>query len=301
MKKSLPNPVQDNNWQDLNEGETIRVHCDHWKCEDKHDAFTITKIIGGCVFNCYRCGTSGIYTVGSNPREAISRVNQLRDHRTNCQNTNSCNYTIHLPDDHIPLVTHDKAIPAQAYGWLYRYELDDEDFDAHYISYSPKLERVIVPIWQDHKLLAWQGRDINYNKNILLYNNKYLKHKPLKYYTEYNSSINNNKKLYFILNNRYKVNNNIIIVEDPISCIKVHNYYQVTTVALLNSTLHNNLIQDLQLRNYNTTYLWLDPDAEMRSLQGALRWKGMGLNVKHITTSTDPKEVEYADMTQLNE
>lgn len=296
MAWKLPEPLQINDWKSLNEGETIRVHCDHWKCEDKHDAFTITKIAGGCVYNCYRCGTSGVISGKSNPKEALERVKLLRSKRHSADWNVSDRARPILPADFIPLVTYDKAIPPQAYAWFYKYELDDEDFDAYYIGYSSKMERAIIPVYSGTKLIAWQGRDVFYNRNISLYNKKILKEKPLKYYTEYNKLFNNNNKLYFkIINN----NNNIILVEDMISAIKVYNHYGYDIVGIMNSTLHNGLIDDINLRNYNKVFIWLDPDAHIKSVQGALRWKSLGINAKAIRTITDPKEVPYSKMPDL--
>ena len=292
--KNIPEPLLINDWESLEEGETIRVHCSHALCEDKNDAFTITRILGGCIYHCYRCGTSGAIFKGSNPSEALRRVKQLRNARHNriC-NSVSC-VSVSLPNDFIPLVTFDKRIPPHAYAWFYKYELQEEDLDTYYIGYSPKTERAIIPIYVDNKLIAWQGRDVYYKRNLELYNKKILKNKPLKYYTEY---ISNGKKLYYNIYN--KNNNKIILVEDIISCIKVFNKYQYNVTAILNSTLHTNLISDHSLRNYQTVYVWLDPDAHIKAMQGVLRWQSMGINVKCIRTSTDPKDVPYMEMPSL--
>jgi hypothetical protein len=166
----------------------------HHNVKGKNDAFTITRILGGCIYNCYRCGVSGIITRGSNPNEALRRIGKMRVDRYSHRIDSKSNYSITFPNDAIPLVTYDKVIPPHAYAWFYQYELDHEDFDEHYIVYSPKLERVIVPMWDSNKLIAWQGRDVYYNRNIDLFNRGILKTKPLKYYTEY---ISNGKKLFF--------------------------------------------------------------------------------------------------------
>jgi hypothetical protein len=98
------------------------------------------------------------------------------------------------------------------------------------------------------------------------------------------------------LNNIYKY---IILVEDIISAIKVNNHYKCHVVALLNSTLNNSLIEELELRKYDTTYIWLDPDAHLKSIQGALRWQSMGVNAKCLRTKGDPKDQPYTSMPNL--
>ena len=68
------------------------------------------------------------------------------------------------------------------------------------------------------------------------------------------------------------------------------------TIALLNSTLNNSLIQDLNLRNYGTVHIWLDPDAHIKSVQGALRWRSLGINSRAVRTQGDPKIIPYERM-----
>ncbi len=293
MSFKHPQELDINDWESLREGETIRTSCGHWKCEDKNDAFTITRIIGGCVYNCYRCGTSGAVFKGSSPTQARKRIDRLRNSRHNGNDVGSAAHSIiTLPRDFIPLVTHDTTIPPHAYAWFYRYELDSDDFDDYYIGYSKKLERAIIPIYEDDKLIAWQGRDIYYNRNTLLYNKGIIKKKPLKYYTEYNGKT----KLYFKINNNSQY---IVLVEDMLSAIKVSKHYKYNVVGLLNSTLHNGLITDLKLRKYDRVFVWLDPDAHLKAVQGCLRWQSMGVNTRCIRTIVDPKEVSYSNLPKL--
>ena len=292
MARKLPNPLLENDWQSLADGETIRVHCDHPLCEDKNDAFTITKVIGGCIYNCYRCGTSGAYIRGSNPREASERIRQMRRLRHSYTNTGADTYSVSLPSDSIPIITYDSKIPSQAHAWLWFYELNDEDFDNYYIVYSPRLERLIFPIYKNNKLIAWQGRDVFYKRNLQLFDKGYIKKKPLKYYTE---AIAGNKLFYTIDSNI----NKLILVEDIVSAIKVFNKYKYKTIALLNSTMHDSLVPELNLTSYDEVFVWLDPDKAMYSLKGCLKWKAKGVNAKCIRTPKDPKEIQYKDMPNL--
>jgi len=290
-----PRPLQENDWQSLTEGETLRVPCDSPQCQGKNDAFTITRILNGCIYNCYRCGVSGIIFKGSNPSDALKRIGQIRNRHTgSCRNDSNLD-VCKLPTDHIPLVTYDEAIPPHAYAWLYQYELDEEDFDRHYISYSPSLERTIIPFWDGTKLIGWTGRDIYYKRNKELYTKGFLKRTPLKWYTNYN----NIRLFYNIYNNNNNNNNYIILVEDVISAIKINRYYKCNVVAILNSTLNTKLIDLLELRKYNKVYVWLDPDAHVKSIQGALRWQSMGVPTSCIRTKGDPKDQTYQTMPKI--
>lgn len=290
-----PNDVLQYDWESLDEGETARIHCSHWKCEDKKDALTITRVLGGCIYNCYRCGTSGGIFKGSSPTEAAKRLRLLRENRHSCTDSNTdCVYRVALPPDTIAMCLEDDTIPPHAYAWLYQYELNEDDFFEYNIGYSPKLERIIIPFYYDNKLVGWQGRDAYASRNKLLYEKGVIKNKPLKWYTEYN---NKEIKLYYKLINTNI--NNIFIVEDTISAIKVYNKYKYPTIALLNSTLNTSLIDDLNLRNYKTVHIWLDPDAHVKAMQGALRWRSLGINARSIRTGGDPKAIPYERMPQI--
>lgn len=293
-----PKELDEHDWEALEEGETIRVHCSHWKCEDKNDAFTITRTFDGCVYNCYRCGTSGVLRRSSNPHSALARIRALRGVRH--KQIVEGNMNISLPGDFIPLITGSKLIPPQAYAWLYQYEIDEDDFFDFNIGYSPKLERLIFPFYKDDKLIAWQGRNVQtFNKNTNMYkSNKDI----LKWYTEYKDKTNT---LYFKISkseislNKNKISShwdNLILVEDLVSAIKVWRHYLCDTVAILNSTLRHKHIIDLNMRNYNHVYLWLDPDAYIKALQASHRFRSEGLSCSVVKSSTDPKEVPYNDM-----
>ena len=283
-------------WQALDEGDTLRVACSHWKCEGKNDAFTITRIAGGCIYNCYRCGTSGMVFKGRNPSEALRYVRSLRDKRHACRADFDCEL-VQLPYDCTPLITHADIIPSQAYGWLYKYEMDDTEFYEYNMCYSAKMERIVIPIYSnDCSLLAWQGRDVYYKRNVQLYEQGRLDKKPLKWYTEYNKKVLNDAHLFFKLTND---SSTIFIVEDVISAIKVFKKFNTNVVALLNSTLHDRLINELNLFSYKQVLIWLDPDARIKALQGALRWKRKGVSCKTLDSSVDPKEVYYNDMEKV--
>ena len=317
-----PQELDINDWQSLHEGETIRVACSHWKCQGKSNAFTITRTYDGCVYNCYRCGTTSAIHLGSSPSSAQRKLKQLRQQR---RNADPDDFVVALPNDFIPMITHHKDIPPQAYGWIYKYELTDDDIYKHHIGYAPNIQRVVVPIFdvirlanglQAHKLVAWQGRDIFYDRNLTLFDKGILKRKPMRYYTEsksnihhYNNKIMNNKiriisnsnnsnnKIYFKIISKSNNNNNIIIIEDILSCIKVYNKYQCDSVALLNSTITNNLVN--LLKQYQHVIIWLDWDARTKSIKASRQLQSQGIRATTIRTSLDPKAVPYLEMPKI--
>lgn len=304
-----PKEIYEYDWEQLDEGETVRIHCGHELCDAKADSFTITRTLDGCIYNCFRCGcpgAPGIIYKSSNPSQALERLKRLRKDRHSAANSNDNNANdncVLLPKHFTPMMDHAKGIPAQAYGWLYQYELDDDDIFNFNIGYAPRLEQVVIPIYNDaDKLIGWQGRNIFHQRNTELYKKGLLKHKPVKYYTEYNNIYN--IKLYYNINkyniyniNNININNNkIIIVEDIISAIKVFNKFKYNTTALLNSTLTNNTITDLNLRTYQDVYVWLDPDAHIKATKASLKWSQHGVNAHVIRSDGDPKEIPYKEM-----
>lgn len=289
-----PVEVLESGWEDLEEGDTIRIHCNHPLCREKTDALTITRLSNGVIYNCYRCGTSGALFKGRSPNAARIYISQLRNNRHSIKASVGCDSSVILPRDFICLKYAEK-LPPQALAWLFKYELTLNDAETYNIGYSKKLERVVIPIYNsDCKLIAWQGRDIYYAQNKKLYESGIVKKKPLKYYTEYNSQANDNKKLFYkIMQKESKV---LVLVEDILSAIKVANKSKYSVVALLNSTLYNKLIETLNLHSYEKVYIWLDPDKRIESLQGSLRWNRLGVITKHIWTNYDPKEIPYAKL-----
>jgi hypothetical protein len=254
MFNRTPRVVREYDWESLEEGETKRLHCDSPKCEGKvGKALTITRTSTGCIYNCYRCGlpgSPGVIGTVSNPSQALRRIKEMRNERH--AHNNDSDYILGLPYDFINLLEaqmNNVQVPAQAYAWIYKYELDDDDIYNYNIGYSSKLERVIIPIYNNTELIAWQGRDIYYNKNKELFKNNKLDKIPLKYYTEYNKYKYNNNKIYFKILNNIKYNI-LILVEDIISGIKVYNKFKnigAGVITLLNSTIHDKLVQDLNL------------------------------------------------------
>lgn len=303
-----PEELDIHDWQTMNEGETTRVYCSHWKCQGKKAAFTITRTLDGCVYNCYRCGTSGGIYRGSSPNVALRKLKELRDGRKSQHR--SSNVLVQLPFDFVPCFTHNRSIPPQAFAWIYQYELTDMDMYTYNIGFSSRFQRVIIPIYDTikmdsgaigYKLIAWQGRDVFYKRNKELFKVGVLKKDPIKYYTEYNNTIYNNiysnNKLYYKIISKSKSKDKIIIVEDILSTIKVYNHYKVDTIALLNSTITNKLVS--QFKEYKHVYIWLDWDARVKAIKASRYCQSQGINTTTIRTTKDPKAVPYIRMPVL--
>jgi len=300
-----PEELTIHDWQGISEGDTIRVACSHYLCNGKKDAFTITRTLDGCVYNCYRCGTTGAIYLSSSPNRALQKLKGLQHGNIN---TSGKTRRVVLPMDFVSMVHHSR-IPPNAYAWLYKYELDDNDIYNFNIGWSNRIQRVVIPVYSavpPFKLVAWQGRDVFYDRNKLLFKRGIMKHAPIKYYTEVDTPIYNIKstnqyqinknKIYFNITNQL-INNYIIIVEDILSAIKVHNKYTCSVVALLNSTITDTLVQ--QLKKYTKVYIWLDWDARVKAIKASRQFQSQGINAQTIRTRLDPKAVPYREMQPL--
>ena len=293
-----PQELDINDWRSLDVGETMRVPCSHWRCDGKNSAFTITRTHSGCVYHCYRCGTKG-YINTLNLSDAQKKIKEY--YTKHKHNQDDINYKIKLPKDFKNMAVHTENIPPQAYAWLYKYEISNNDIYKFNIGYSDKYKKVIIPIYNvirlqsgniGYEMVGWQGRDIFYNENCKLFENGVLKNPPQRYYT----IVNKNKKervLYKIINNKLTIYN-IYIVEDILSCIKVYNHFKQDTIALLNSTLTKDLMQ--KLYQYKNVYIWLDYDKQIYSLQTTHKFRAQGINCHSIITKDDPKAIPYTQI-----
>jgi len=307
---NIPIEILEYNWQDMYEGETVRLYCSSPTCENKiGKALTLTRLNSGAIYNCYRCGVRGKIGQSSTPKDASRKLKEIRDGRKTANNPDT--YVVELPNDFISLLDDSNKIPAKAFGWIYKYELNLEDIYNYNIGYSNMLGRVIIPIYDNNKLIAWQGRYIFNNIVVKKYHteyNKYNNNNNKLYYKLFNNNILNNKKEYPINNYNTKIHNILsykqyntsfkqcIIVEDILSCIKVYNKFNIDSFALLNSTITYNTCADLNLYDYDRVYIWLDWDAKTKALQSSMKLRNSGIDSKTVMTTQDPKAVPYKDM-----
>ena len=87
------------------------------------------------------------------------------------------------------------------------------------------------------------------------------------------------------------------IVEDILSSIKCYNKCRYDTLALLNSTITNELMN--QIKHYKQIFVWLDPDAHIKALKFMFQMKSRGINATTIRTNKDPKDIPYNDFPKI--
>jgi hypothetical protein len=246
-------------------GETRRFTHD---CTTKIDKrLVVTRTEKGFKWYCHGCPEHGVKLTDSlSPEEWLvrnkkSEVEVLRDSTKDGK--------IYLPKDFTT------NIPPQGLAWLWEFELTDLEIKTHNIGYSPLLNRVILPVYHDDKLVYWQGRNIG---KITPKNPKYI-----------NISESGRKGIYFkIAPHKSK---NVVLVEDIISTIKVGRV--TDCYGLLYAYIPDDLVLKLAV-TYDTIILWLDWDKLTRMVSRVNRYRAFGLNVKKVATLQDPKAYDTA-------
>ena len=246
-------------------------------CTESHKdpAMTITRDTGGWVWHCHRCNESGY--VGDkfvNPDSTLQKLDQIKD-----TIVPKVTYIVRLPDDFVPLVNdkleHTEGIPFEAHSWLWKYNITEKDMKDFGFGWSTIYNMVILPLKSsDSRVLnGWIGRRI-FASDVLSEKGKYHIQKPK----------GNKDRLYFTI--KGKENKKIILVEDCISAIRVNKSTEITTTALLTTSIDEDMTRRLRGRE---VYIWLDADALAKSVAMVTRFRQLGIEAKHIYTAKDPK------------
>ena len=90
--------------------------------------------------------------------------------------------------------------------------------------------------------------------------------------------------------------NDVIVVEDCLSAIRVNDATGVTTLALLTTSIDNDLMRWFRGRHI---YLWLDADALAKSIKYVQRMRALSIAAHHLHTPKDPKAYNSLFLTDL--
>jgi hypothetical protein len=175
-------------------------------------------------------------------------------------------------------------IPKEPYGWLKKYSLTNEEIVNNNLLWSSSAQMLIFPYYGDmdkthensNEIIFWQGR--------------YFPTRKPKVYT--GGDINH----ITILSSTGSNHNNIVVVEDPVSAIKVSRV--VDCCPLFGSHLSMHKVTKLS-RYYDNLILWLDQDKTKEMIKFAERYKFLFKNVKIVSTEKDPKEYSTEEITNF--
>ena len=162
-------------------------------------------------------------------------------------------------------------IPREPYAWLKKYSLTNEEISENKIGWSARNEMLIIPYMDtENKCFLWQGR--------------YFPKRTPKVFTRgnvegsillpFNSSITSSST-------------RVVVVEDPISAIKLSRVENSTPVLGSNLSMHKAVLLS---RYFSHLTLWLDPDMVVKMLQLCNKYKPLFNKVDFIVSKHDPKD-----------
>lgn len=199
---------------------------------------------------CFRC------TYGTG-RTRISEAVERRDS------------TVVLPAD----VT--TELPIEARQWLGLYSLPRLAITNNHVMYSPSLERIIFPYFDQTGLLAWQGRYVG------------KENKP-KWWSQ--------GKIHEIIHPINVNNREAVLVEDIISAIKVSKVKGA--IPIFGSTISAKHF--LRLSSIvDKVWIWLDPDMRTKSIKMTSMAQLLGLEASVVFSDKDPKEHSHEEIKTL--
>ena len=222
----------------------------------------VTRIETGWKWYCHRCGEKGVkHAKGLSPKEWL-KFNKAREVQENTTVSK-----VSLPHGWT------NEIPAVGLAWLYKYGLSAEDILTYGIGYSTSLNRVVLPVYDsDGKLVYYQARNLG---EITVKSPKYM-----------NVKARGRKDIYFKVSDPAMTRSRVVVVEDILSTIRVGKQFDAR--GLLNAYIPDDLIFSLA-KVYPLIVLWLDPDKWDRMLNRTKGFRSLGLNVKMVRVTHDPK------------
>jgi hypothetical protein len=170
------------------------------------------------------------------------------------------------------------GIPWKAYHSLWKYGISKENIPKYQIGWSPSWKRLIIPLFEygnfgsdlTYKLVGWTGRNINWVKGDK--------------YPKWLTRTKKGKRRFFMAPGKEDI---VVLVEDPISAMKVTHATGFTSIALLTTSVSDDLMRWLRGK---TVYLWLDGNMLAHAVKTVGRMRDFGLNTKRIYTTKDPKD-----------
>jgi hypothetical protein len=192
---------------------------------------------------------------------------------------------VELPGDFI------LTVPEIHAKWWRQYQIEDMVIKCHQLGWSETYKRIVIPVynkWND-QLINWQGRAVFPNQSP-------------KY-----TNVRGAEPYFFIANTCWADQdadtwdgwNNIVLVEDVLSAIKVNRAAPVVAIAML-GTGSKRIVKFLKELKPRKVILWLDGDQAGQSGSIKLfRQLNKFFTVEQILTNEDPKEYSNSQIEEL--
>ena len=163
------------------------------------------------------------------------------------------------------------SIPPVPYKWLKQYGITNEEIISNKIGWSNIKQMLIFPYSVNGDLIFWQGR--------------YFPKQKVKCHTKGNPANT------LILLDYMQDNQRVVVVEDPVSAIKVARHAPVH--CLFGSSLSMNNAIRLS-RMYKELIVWLDYDKVGEAAKLAKKFAPLYIVSKFVISHDDPKECSDA-------
>lgn len=250
-----------------------QLHYNHSNCpagRDRKARLFIKREGSKLLGYCHHCGQSGAWNLGRQcyirKREKTKVVQHLR-----------------LPSD---FTTDPSECHVKANVWYNKYGITLAEREHYLLGWSDKWKRAILPIHQGGELVAFQARRLLDHDD----GPKYLTRKVQGYDRPFFTA-GRGENLAF---------DNMVIVEDILSAIKVGRQY--TATAILNALLSQQMVAGILRYKPEQVTVWLDDDnpTVRQSQRRIMRRLGPYADVRRVTgVGKDPKELDDGQIAQL--
>jgi DNA primase len=162
----------------------------------------------------------------------------------------------------------------RAIAWVSKASLTVEDMIKHGLLWNEAKQQLIFPFYDENaKILAWQARNFSPNAKAKVFTKGDI------------------KKLFPI----YHGANDLVLVEDCLSAIKVNKHTQLSSMPLLGSGISKAKLPYLT-KKYEHIYVWLDSNMLSSAQNIATQIRMLGGSSSVVFTEKDPKYCDVLDI-----
>lgn len=235
-------------------------------CKDDN-SMLISHDLKSVSCHCFRCGFHGFIPHG------VQRIADLRKRQQEFRDK-MAREGLELPEDYT------LDIPTLARAWYLKYGISPELADMYGIGYTPYLDRVVLPIYEDGDLVAMQLRAVD--KDV----------KP-KYLNPAASEFNS-----VIFESQDGEAEYGVVTEDILSTIKVGTV--LPSVSILGTNMTDDRAYKIS-NKFQNVILWLDNDrAGIKAVRNCVsKLALMGCEVYRVQSDKDPKTYTKDKIKQL--
>jgi hypothetical protein len=185
------------------------------------------------------------------------------------------------------LMLHPRDWPVEARNWLYKAGISNQGISAMGAGWSPRMERVVVPVRMLDGTNQWVARTLRTDSG----QPKYLFPKGMKR--------GGGTVLYGpdgplgAWSEDYRDKSPVVITEDYLSAWRVTNDTGLPTVSALGTTMDRDAIVKIAAQ-FSAAILWLDPDyyGQLGARQLTQKFGALDFPVVNVVSERDPKNHE---------